>query len=70
MEIARTCPTPESERFLVRLLQEEDFDDLLNVYGDIRALPVLQQRYLRRGQLFLSDKGTHIGSNLVLENGL
>ena len=39
MDIYRVCPTLESERFLVRLFQEEDCDDLLNVYSDKKALP-------------------------------
>ena len=39
MDIYRTCPTLESETFLVRLFQEADCDDLLKVYSDKKALP-------------------------------
>jgi len=39
MDIYSTCPTLESEKFIVRLLREEDCDDLLKVYSDKYALP-------------------------------
>ena len=39
MNIYSTCPTFESERLTVRLLQDEDCDDLLKVYSDKNALP-------------------------------
>ena len=39
MDIGRTCPALESEKFLFRLLQDEDCDDLLKVYSDKNALP-------------------------------
>lgn len=39
MNIYKTCPTLESSRFLVRLFQDEDCEDLLNVYSDKNALP-------------------------------
>lgn len=39
MNIYETCPTLESEKFIVRLFQDEDCDDLLKVYSDKNALP-------------------------------
>ena len=39
MDIYSTCPTLESEKFIVRLLRDEDCDDLLKVYSDKNALP-------------------------------
>ena len=39
MNIYHTCPTFESEQFTVRLLQDKDCDDLLQVYSDKNALP-------------------------------
>ena len=39
MDIYRACPALESERFILRLLQEEDCGDLLKVYSDKNALP-------------------------------
>ena len=39
MNIYETCPTLESERFILRLVEECDCDDLLTVYGDKNALP-------------------------------
>lgn len=39
MDIYEFCPTLESDKFLLRLFQEEDCDDLLKVYSDKNALP-------------------------------
>ena len=39
MNIYEKCPTLESGRFLLRLTEDEDCDDLLAVYSDKHALP-------------------------------
>lgn len=39
MNIYETCPTLENENFLLRLVKDEDCDDLLRVYSDKNALP-------------------------------
>ncbi len=39
MNIYETCPTLESERFILRLFEDYDGDDLLAVYSDKNALP-------------------------------
>ena len=39
MNIYETCPVLESEKFLVRLVEDKDCDDLLKVYSDKNALP-------------------------------
>ena len=39
MGIYENCPEFESERFLVRLIQDKDCDDLFKVYSDKMALP-------------------------------
>ena len=39
MNIYITCPVLESEKFIIRLFQDEDVDDLLKVYSDKFALP-------------------------------
>ena len=39
MNIYKNCPTLESEKFIIRLFQDEDCDDLLKVYSDKNALP-------------------------------
>ena len=39
MSIYEFCPTLESDKFVLRLFQEEDCDDLLKVYSDKNALP-------------------------------
>lgn len=39
MNIYKKCPTLESEKFIIRLFQDKDCDDLLKVYSDKNALP-------------------------------
>lgn len=39
MDIYETCPILESKKFLVRLFERKDSDDLLKVYSDKNALP-------------------------------
>lgn len=39
MNIYKKCPVLENERFLLRLVEKEDCDDLLRVYSDKNALP-------------------------------
>ena len=39
MNIYETCPVLESEKFIIRLFQDSDCDDLLKVYSDKNALP-------------------------------
>lgn len=40
MNIYETCPVVESERFLLRLVTEQDCADLLKVYSDPAAVPL------------------------------
>ena len=39
MNIYETCPVLESRKFIIRLFQNSDCDDLLKVYSDKYALP-------------------------------
>lgn len=39
MNIYEDCPVLESERFVIRFIQDADCDDLLRVYSDKNALP-------------------------------
>ena len=39
MNIYKCCPTLESGKFMIRLFQDADCDDLVKVYGDKNALP-------------------------------
>lgn len=39
MNIYETCPVLENEKFLLRSVQNEDCDELLEVYSDKEALP-------------------------------
>lgn len=39
MNIYQSCPTLESEKYIIRLFKDEDRDDLFKVYSDKNALP-------------------------------
>lgn len=39
MNIYKTCPKVESDKFIIRLFEDADCDDLLKVYSDKMALP-------------------------------
>lgn len=39
MDIYEKCPVLESDKLLIRLIEDRDADDLLHVYGDKFALP-------------------------------
>lgn len=39
MNIYEQCPVLESDKFIIRLFQDDDCDDLLKVYSDKNALP-------------------------------
>ena len=39
MNIYEKCPVLESDKFIIRLFQDDDCDDLLKVYSDKNALP-------------------------------
>ena len=39
MNIYQSCPTLESQNYIIRLFDEEDCNDLLKVYSDKKALP-------------------------------
>ena len=40
MNIYKTCPEVENESFRLRLANEQDCEDLLKVYSDLRAVPL------------------------------
>ena len=39
MNIYENCPVLENEKFILRLTEQKDCDDLLKVYSDKNALP-------------------------------
>ncbi|MDE7164341.1 MAG: GNAT family N-acetyltransferase [Clostridiales bacterium] len=39
MDIYKTCPTLQNDRYILRLVDDGDADDLLKVYSDIKAVP-------------------------------
>lgn len=40
MNIYKTCPEVHNERFSLRLVTQEDCEDLLKVYSDVEAVPL------------------------------
>ena len=40
MNIYKTCPDVHNERFRLRLVTQEDCEDLLKVYSDVKAVPL------------------------------
>ena len=40
MNIYKTCPEVQNERFHLRLVMQEDCADLLKVYSDVKAVPL------------------------------
>ena len=69
MNIYSICPTFESEKFTVRLLRDEDCDDLLKVYSDKNALPFFNSDNCN-GDFFLCNKRKDVRNNRFLENSL
>ncbi|MCX4287216.1 MAG: GNAT family protein [Clostridia bacterium] len=40
MNIYKSCPTLQNDEFLLRLVDNSDVNDLLKVYGDVKAVPL------------------------------
>lgn len=40
MDIYKTCPTLQNDRFVLRLVNDGDLNDLLTVYSDTKAVPL------------------------------
>ena len=40
MNLYQDCPEVKNERFLLRLAGEQDCEDLLKVYSDVKAVPL------------------------------
>lgn len=40
MDVYKSCPTFENEKFILRLTEERDVPDLLKVYSDEKAVPL------------------------------
>lgn len=38
-DVYEFCPEFENDKFLLRLISEEDTNDLLRVYSDVKAVP-------------------------------
>ena len=57
MNIYKLCPTLESEKFLIRLFQDEDCDDLLKVYSDKNALPFFNSDNCDGDNFYYTTKG-------------
>ena len=73
MNIYETCPVLESERFLLRLVKNEDCDDLLRVYSDKNALPFFNSDNCNGDNFYYETKEKMAEAlgfwNLSYENG-
>ena len=58
MNIDETCPVSENEKFKIRLIKNEDCDDLLKVYSDKMALPFFN----------LSKYSSYIKTSVIVVN--
>ena len=56
MNIYETCPTLESEKFIIRLFKDDDCDDLLKVYSDKNALPFFNSDNCNGDNFYYSTK--------------
>lgn len=73
MNIYETCPVLESESFLLRLVKNEDCDDLLRVYSDKNALPFFNSDNCNGDNFYYATKERMTEAlgfwNLSYENG-
>lgn len=73
MNIYETCPTLENEKFLLRLVENEDCDDLLKVYSDKNALPFFNSDNCNGDNFYYATKERMTEAisfwNLSYENG-
>lgn len=56
MNIYENCPVLENNRFLIRLINKEDCDDLLEVYSDKNALPFFNSDNCNGDNFFYSTR--------------
>ena len=73
MNIYEACPTLESDKFLLRLVKDEDCYDLLKVYSDKNALPFFNSDNCDGDNFYYSTKERMAEAlsfwNLSYENG-
>ena len=73
MNIYETCPTLESEKFIIRLFKDDDCDDLLKVYSDKNALPFFNSDNCNGDNFYYSTKERMIDAigfwHMSYENG-
>ncbi len=55
-DVYRECPVLENDRFLLRIIQEKDAEDLLKVYSDKRVLPFLNSDNCHGDNFFMTRK--------------
>lgn len=73
MNIYETSPILESEKFLLRLVVNEDCDDLLKIYSDKNALPFFNSDNCHGDNFYYSTKERMLEAldfwNMSYENG-
>lgn len=56
MDIYEKCPVLENNNFIVRLIEENDVDDLLSVYSDKHALPYFNSDNCNGDNFYIADR--------------
>lgn len=56
MDIFENCPVLENDNFTVRLIEENDTDDLLSVYSDKNALPFFNSDNCNGSNFYCASK--------------
>lgn len=73
MNIYQNCPTLENDKFLLRLVENTDCDDLLKVYSDKNALPFFNSDNCDGDNFYYATKERMIEAisfwNLSYKNG-
>lgn len=55
-DVYRECPVLENDRFMLRLIEERDAEDLLKVYSDKRVLPFLNSDNCHGDNFYMTRK--------------
>lgn len=69
-DVYKECPIIQNDRFLLRLVSENDVNDLLKVYGDKKALPYFNSDNCHGDNFYYPTKKKDAGSNTILAVGI
>lgn len=61
-EIYKNCPILENDRFMLRLIKEDDADDLLKLYSNKPALPFFNSDNCHGSNFYITNKNDMINT--------